>query len=115
MYQGGLNYMRYSVSDTAEYGDYIAGPRIVTDDTKAAMRQLLAEIRDGSFARTWISENESGRPTFNAARRADIDHPIEQVGVRLRGLMPFLDAKVVRPDVGAAPSTVAPAVAESVV
>ena len=98
MYQGGLNYMRYSVSDTAEYGDYVAGPRIVTDDTRAAMRQLLAEIRDGSFARQWIAENETGRPMFNRARRADVQHPIEEVGLRLRALMPFLDAKVVRPD-----------------
>ena len=100
MYQGGLNYMRYSVSDTAEYGDYVAGPRIVNDETRAAMRSLLADIRDGSFAKTWIAENEAGRPNFNAARRADIDHPIEQVGVRLRELMPFLNAKVVRPDTG---------------
>ena len=100
MYQGGLNYMRYSVSDTAEYGDYIAGPRIVTDDTRNAMRQLLAEIRSGEFARTWMAENEAGRPKFNAARMADIDHPIEQVGVRLRELMPFLNAKVIRPDIG---------------
>ncbi len=102
MYQGGLNYMRYSVSDTAEYGDYIAGPRIVTEQTKDAMRQLLANIRSGEFARTWVAENGAGRPHFNAARSADIDHPIEQVGVRLRALMPFLDAKVVRPDTGMA-------------
>jgi ketol-acid reductoisomerase len=100
MYQGGLNYMRYSVSDTAEYGDYVAGPRIVNDETRRAMRQLLAEVRDGTFARTWIAENEAGRPHFNAARRADIEHPIEQVGVRLRALMPFLNAKVIRPDTG---------------
>jgi len=100
MYQGGLNYMRYSVSDTAEYGDYIAGPRIVTDETRQAMRALLAEIRSGDFARQWVAENRNGRPAFNAARQADIDHPIEQVGVRLRALMPFLNAKVVRPDTG---------------
>jgi len=97
MYQGGLNYMRYSVSDTAEYGDYTAGPRIVTAATKDAMRQLLAEIRDGSFARQWVAENDAGRPNFTAARRADTEHPIEQVGMRLRELMPFLNAKVVRP------------------
>jgi ketol-acid reductoisomerase len=102
MYQGGLNYMRYSVSDTAEYGDYIAGPRIVTEQTKDAMRALLADIRRGDFAKTWVAENNAGRPHFNAARAADIDHPIEQVGVRLRALMPFLDAKVVRPDTGVA-------------
>jgi ketol-acid reductoisomerase len=105
MYQGGLNYMRYSVSDTAEYGDYEAGPRIVTDATRDAMRQLLAEVRDGSFARRWMAEHAAGRPRFRAARAADMDHPIEVVGVRLRALMPFLDAKVVRPDTGvAAPS-----------
>jgi ketol-acid reductoisomerase len=102
MYQGGLNYMRYSVSDTAEYGDYIAGPRIVTAQTKEAMRQLLANIRSGEFAKTWVAENDVGRPHFTAARLADADHPIEQVGVRLRALMPFLDARVVRPDMGVA-------------
>jgi len=101
MYQGGLNYMRYSVSDTAEYGDYTAGPRIVTKETKDAMRAILAEIRDGTFARQWVAENAAGRPNFNAARKADTEHPIEQVGVRLRELMPFLHAKVIRPDVGA--------------
>ena len=66
------------------------------------MRDLLADIRRGDFARTWVAENRNGRPHFNAARRADIDHPIEQVGVRLRALMPFLEAKVVRPDTGTA-------------
>ncbi|WP_373071151.1 ketol-acid reductoisomerase [Gemmatimonas sp.] len=111
MYQGGLNYMRYSVSDTAEHGDYTAGPRIVTSATKDAMRQLLAEIRDGTFARQWVAENEAGRPNFNANRRADMEHPIEQVGVRLRELMPFLNAKVVRPDTG----TVAPSVSAGAV
>ena len=111
MYQGGLNYMRYSVSDTAEYGDYTAGPRIVTSDTKAEMRKILAEIRDGTFARNWVAENEAGRPNFAAARRANADHPIEQVGVRLRELMPFLHAKVVRPDVGAVDRTPEPVTA----
>ncbi len=100
MYQGGLNYMRYSVSDTAEYGDYTAGPRLVTQQTKAEMKLILDEIRDGTFARNWVAENANGRPNFTAWRKADIDHPIEQVGVRLRELMPFLHAKVVRPDVG---------------
>jgi ketol-acid reductoisomerase len=107
MYQGGLNYMRYSISDTAEYGDYTAGPRIITDETRQAMRQLLAEIRDGRFATQWVAENEAGRPTFGAMRRADMDHPIERVGEQLRGMMPFLDAKVVRPD-GAATSPARP-------
>jgi len=109
MYQGGLNYMRYSVSDTAEYGDYTAGPRIVTAETKAEMKKILDEIRDGTFARAWVAENAAGRPNFAAARRADTEHPIEQVGVRLRELMPFLNAKVVRPDTGAVDRTAATA------
>jgi ketol-acid reductoisomerase len=90
IYQGGLNYMRYSVSDTAENGDYTGGPRIVTDATKREMRQMLAEIQNGTYAKAWIAENEAGRPTFNKLREADRNHPIEQVGVRLRALMPFL-------------------------
>ena len=114
MYQGGLNYMRYSVSDTAEYGDYTAGPRIVTSQTKAEMKKILDEIRDGTFARNWVAENAAGRPNFTAYRKADIDHPIEQVGVRLRELMPFLHAKVVRPDIGAVDRTPAAAVESDV-
>jgi ketol-acid reductoisomerase len=90
IYQGGLNYMRYSVSDTAENGDYTGGPRIVTEATKREMRQMLAEIQNGTYAKAWIAENEAGRPTFNKLREADRNHPIEQVGVRLRALMPFL-------------------------
>ena len=91
MYRGGLNYMRYSVSDTAENGDYVAGPRIVTDDTRKAMQKLLDEIKDGTFAKNWINENQTGRPTFNKTRAAEMNHPIEQVGAQLRGMMPFLD------------------------
>ena len=90
IYQGGLNYMRYSVSDTAENGDYTGGPRIVTDATRREMRQMLAEIRNGTYAKAWIAENEAGRPTFNKLREADQNHPIEQVGARLRQMMPFL-------------------------
>jgi ketol-acid reductoisomerase len=90
IYQGGLNYMRYSVSDTAEYGDYTGGPRIVTDATKREMRQMLAEIRNGTYAKVWIAENEAGRPDFNKMREADRNHLVEQVGARLRRLMPFL-------------------------
>ncbi len=97
MYRGGLNYMRYSVSDTAEHGDYIAGPRIVTDETRKAMRQLLAEIKDGSFAKTWIRENQTGRPQFNKTRAAEQEHPIEKVGAQLRSMMPFLDPVTVKP------------------
>ena len=90
-YRGGLAYMRYSVSDTAEWGDYVAGPRIVTDQTKAAMRQLLAEIQSGEFARKWIAENEAGLPNFKKIRQQEAQHQIETVGVKLRSMMPFLD------------------------
>jgi len=90
MYQGGLNYMRYSVSDTAEHGDYTGGPRIVTEQTRAEMRRMLREIKDGTYARAWIEEDARGRPAFNAARRIERQHPIEHVGERLRAMMPFL-------------------------
>ncbi len=100
IYQGGLNYMRYSVSDTAENGDYTGGPRIVTDATKREMKQMLTEIQNGTYAKAWIAENEAGRPNFSKLREADRNHPIEQVGVRLRALMPFL--KPVTSDVPAA-------------
>jgi ketol-acid reductoisomerase len=103
IYQGGLNYMRYSVSDTAENGDYTGGPRIVTDATKREMRQMLAEIQNGTYAKAWIAENAAGRPNFNRLREADRNHPIEQVGVRLRALMPFL--KPVTADAPAATAT----------
>jgi ketol-acid reductoisomerase len=97
MYRGGLDYMRYSVSDTAEYGDYVAGPHIVDGHTRAAMKRLLAEIQDGSFARRWIDENETGRTEFLAERARQRAHPIEQVGARLRAMMPFLDPVTVDP------------------
>jgi ketol-acid reductoisomerase len=97
MYRGGLNYMRYSVSDTAEHGDYTAGPRIVTDATRAAMRKLLAEIQDGTYAKAWIEENEAGRPNFNATRRKEQEHTIEVVGAKLRQMMPFLDPVTIKP------------------
>jgi len=101
-YQGGLNYMRYSVSDTAEYGDYVAGPRIITDDTRAVMRQLLEEVRNGSFASAWIDENRQGRPQFNRRRREDVTHTIETVGRELRRMMPFVNPKEVVPGAGGA-------------
>ncbi len=91
MYRGGLNYMRYSVSDTAEHGDYTAGKRLITDETRKEMKQILAEIRNGEFARKWIEENRSGRPNFLATRQQERNHPIETVGARLREMMPFLD------------------------
>jgi ketol-acid reductoisomerase len=97
MYRGGLNYMRHSVSDTAEYGDYVAGDRIVTAETRKAMQTLLDEVKDGSFARRWIEENRTGRPTFTDRRAAESDQQIEVVGREMRRMMPFLDAKEVLP------------------
>jgi ketol-acid reductoisomerase len=91
MYRGGLQYMRYSISDTAEYGDYTAGARIVTDETKATMRKLLKEIQSGEFAKKWIEENETGCPNFKRMREQDRNHPVEIVGAKLRDMMPFLD------------------------
>jgi ketol-acid reductoisomerase len=90
MYQGGLSYMRYSVSDTAEYGDYTRGPRVIDELTKDRMRQILAEIQTGSFAREWILENQAGRPVYNALRKMDAEHQIEIVGKKLRSMMPWL-------------------------
>ncbi len=92
MYRGGLSYMRYSISDTAEYGDYTGGDRLVTDETKAEMKKILEEIQDGRYAQAWIQENRDGRPWFEARRADEQEHAIEQVGKRLRKMMPFLDA-----------------------
>ncbi len=101
-YQGGLNYMRYSVSDTAEWGDYVTGPRMITAETKAEMKRVLTEIQNGKFAEDWINENKSGRPKFNAIRQQDINHPIEQVGLELRRMMPWLNPREVKPGEGGA-------------
>jgi len=90
VYQGGLNYMRYSVSDTAEHGDYTGGPRIVTDETRREMRKMLDEIRSGQYARGWIEENATGRTWFEQTRRTERAARIEKVGAELRALMPFL-------------------------
>ena len=90
IYQGGLNYMRYSVSDTAEHGDYTGGPRIVTEQTRKEMKQMLEDIRSGKYARGWIDENASGRKWFDAQRRTERALRIEKVGAELRALMPFL-------------------------
>ena len=90
IYQGGLSYMRYSVSDTAEYGDYTRGPRVIDDMVKDEMREILAEIQDGSFAKEWILENQAGRPVYNALKRMDEEHLIEEVGAELRQMMPWL-------------------------
>jgi ketol-acid reductoisomerase len=90
MYEGGIGMMRYSISDTAEFGDYMTGKRIITDSTRAEMRQILAEIQSGEFAKKWILENQANRPVFNAMRRREAEHPIEKVGRDLRAMMPWL-------------------------
>jgi ketol-acid reductoisomerase len=91
MYRGGLRYMRYSVSDTAEYGDYTGGPQIVTDATRQTMRKMLEKIQNGEFAKGWIAENETGRPKFNEMRKKEHEQLLEQIGERLRAKMPFLN------------------------
>jgi ketol-acid reductoisomerase len=101
-YRGGLNFMRYSVSDTAEWGDYVSGPRIVTPATKREMRKILKEIQSGKFAQEWIRENQTGRKRFNRLRAQDVDHPIELTGVKLRRMMPWLNPREVRPGAGGA-------------
>jgi len=88
--QGGLNYMRYSISDTAEFGDYSVGKRIITDQTRAEMKKVLSEIQDGTFAKNWILENQSNRAHFNARRRLEAEHQIEEVGKSLRKMMTWL-------------------------
>lgn len=92
-YQGGLNYMRYSVSNTAEFGDYTRGPRIVTDQTKAEMKKILTEIQTGQFAKEWILENKANQASFQAVRRRERNHPLEQVGKQLRRMMSWIKAK----------------------
>lgn len=94
-YQGGLNYMRYSVSNTAEFGDYTRGPRIVTDQTRQEMKKILSEIQSGQFAREWILENKANRPVYNAFKKMDREHPLEQVGKKLRRMMKWIAAKEV--------------------
>ena len=93
IYKGGLSFMRYSVSDTAEYGDYSRGPRVINEMTRGEMEQILAEIQDGTFAREWILENMAGRPQYSAWKKADLEHPIELVGRELREMMPWLSGK----------------------
>ena len=89
-YQGGLAYMRYSVSDTAEFGDYSRGPRVVDDHVRAEMQKILREIQSGQFAREWVLENQANRASFLATRRVEADHPIEEVGKRLRSMMSWI-------------------------
>ncbi len=93
MYQGGMSYMRYSISDTAEYGDYTRGPRVIDDMVREEMCQILSEIQDGSFAKEWLLENQVGRPVFNALRRMESEELIEEVGKELRAMMPWLKKK----------------------
>src|SRR4030043_231360 len=100
IYQGGLSYMRYSVSDTAEYGDYRSGPRIIDDETRKEMRRILAEIRTGAFAEEWLEENAPGRREFLGRREAEIGTQVEQVGKDLRRMMPWLNPKEVNPGEG---------------
>ncbi|MCX7571952.1 ketol-acid reductoisomerase [Tumebacillus sp. DT12] len=91
MYEGGLSRMRHSISDTAEFGDYMTGSRIVTDETKREMQHVLAEIQRGEFAKKWILENQAGRPSYNAIKQAEAHHPIETVGARLREMMSWIE------------------------
>jgi ketol-acid reductoisomerase len=98
MYRGGLSYMRHSISDTAEHGDYTGGPRLVTAETRKEMQRMLEDIRSGAYAKKWIAENEAGRPWFNEQRKAGRDQLLEKVGAELRAMMPFLDAVTVTPE-----------------
>lgn len=97
MYRGGLNYMRYSISDTAEHGDYHAGSKIITEETKGVMKQILMDIQEGQYAKEWIAENESGRPWFNKTRQLEQELMLETVGASLREMMPFIDPVTVKP------------------
>jgi ketol-acid reductoisomerase len=90
IYEGGIANMRYSISNTAEYGDYTRGPRVITDETKAEMKRILADIQSGRFARDWVQECQAGQPSFKAMRRRAAEHSIEEVGARLRGMMPWI-------------------------
>ena len=90
IYEGGIANMNYSISNTAEYGEYVTGPRIVTPETKAEMKRVLEDIQSGRFARDWMLENKVGQPSFKARRRIAAEHPIEEVGGRLRAMMPWI-------------------------
>jgi ketol-acid reductoisomerase len=95
IYEGGLKFMRYSVSDTAEYGDYVSGPKIIDDRVRETMHQILQDIQTGRFAQQWMAENEAGRPNFYRMRQQAQQHPIEEVGERLRAMMPWLKARTI--------------------
>lgn len=96
MYRGGLNYMRYSISDTAEWGDYVSGPRVITNQTKAEMKAILEDVRSGKFAKNWIAENEAGRPNYKKYVRTEQEHPIEKIGAKLREMMPFVEPVTIK-------------------
>ncbi len=98
MYRGGLNYMRYSISDTAEQGDYVSGPRVIDDHVRESMKKVLTDIQDGTFAKNWIAENKAGRPNYKATQRAEQDQTLEQVGARLRSMMTFVDPVTIKPE-----------------
>jgi ketol-acid reductoisomerase len=102
IYQGGLSYMRYSVSDTAEYGDYKSGPRVVDQRVRDEMRSILADVRSGAFAEEWMEENAAGRPEFTRRRNEEMDTQVEDVGRELRRMMPWLNPKEVKPGAGGA-------------
>ncbi|MGB7217412.1 MAG: ketol-acid reductoisomerase [Vicinamibacterales bacterium] len=106
VYQGGLNYMRYSVSDTAEHGDYTGGPKIVTEETKRNMKKMLEDIQSGEYARGWIAENKAGRPWFNKMRETEQTQLIERVGGELRALMPFLKPVTIKQETKKEPTAV---------
>ena len=90
MYEGGMANMRYSISNTAEYGDYVTGPRIITAETKAEMKRVLTDIQTGRFTRDWMTECAAGQPSFKATRRRNAEHSIEEVGAQLRSMMPWI-------------------------
>ncbi len=98
MYRGGLSYMRYSISDTAEYGDYVSGPRVIDQHARETMGKILADIRNGTFAKNWIHENETGRKWFEEQRTKESDLLLESVGAKLRSMMPFLDPVTIKPN-----------------
>ena len=92
IYEGGIANMNYSISNTAEYGEYVTGPRIITDETKSEMKRVLEDIRAGRFTRDWMVENKARQSSFKATRRRNAEHPIEQVGAELRAMMPWIGA-----------------------
>jgi ketol-acid reductoisomerase len=100
MYRGGLNYMRHTISDTAEWGDYVSGPRVINDATREEMRRILRDIQTGNFAKTWVKENAEGRPNYKAKQLAEQDQQLEKVGAALRKMMPFVDPITIKPSDG---------------